>query len=133
MRYYPFCRTALGTPGLSNSTEQDLVSNHLLRSISADLLRGDTKLFWEFWTLHYIFRSIVTMHSLRLILCSVKCIVHCPKEEGWPCHVQRFKWRIDDQNIHDFTSSYNIIYLCSHQLKKNQCTPKIISMLQNSF
>ena len=30
-------------------------------------------------TLHYVFRTIVKLHSFRLKLFSVKCIVHHPK------------------------------------------------------
>ena len=32
--------------------------------------------FDQIGPLHYVFRSIVALHSLRLKLCSVKCIVH---------------------------------------------------------
>ena len=32
-----------------------------------------------FMTMHYVFRSIVAVHSFRLKLCSVKNIEQCPR------------------------------------------------------
>ena len=44
---------------------------------------GQTDKVWKMWwlildgTMHYVFKSIVALHSFMLKLCSVKYIVHC--------------------------------------------------------
>ena len=73
--FFAFRPKVSRTPGSGFST----MANHTNRHTTRQTDIPDSRRNYTLCTVHYVFRSILALHSFRLKLCSVKYLVQCSK------------------------------------------------------